>query len=821
MERHYPSSTAVVHVTFGDLLRHLRRQAYMTQRDLALATGYSIGQICRFEQNQCVPDLSTLTARFLPTLIEVSDTVTRERLLSLADTARVARQQGQHHHQSTTMLAGLEPGVGKAPVVVLPPLPIPATPLLGREREVAQVCALLQRATVRLLTLTGAPGVGKTRLGLQGAADLHTTFPDGVVFVSLAAISDPALILTTIAQALGVTEGAGQSCLVALTAALRTKQLLLLLDNFEHLVQAAPLVSNLLAVAPQLKVLVTSRSVLHIRGEHELVVSPLALPILDPLPPLEQLVQSPSVQLFIARAQAVHAGFPVTSTTVATIARICTRLDGLPLAIELAAARVKLFPPQALLTRLERRLNLLTTGACDLPKHQQTLRNTIDWSYQLLDADHQRLLSHLGVFVGGCTPEAVEAVCAAEGTLGMDVLNGLAALVDHSLVQRGEGLDGEPRFTMLETIREYALERLAESGEGEELQQRHADYYLALVETIAPLLIDAQQGGWLDRLEVEHDNLRTTLQWAIDRGDGATAGRMSAALARFWYVHSYLSEGRTWLEQALALLDTGTPMAAVRTKVLNGAGILAYTQGDYQPAFARLQESIALAREIGDQPSTALALDAMGWTALVQGDHACARSFFEEGLALVQELGQTHDIAVGFTSLGAMALVQGDYSRAHALCEKSLALGRTLGAKTVIGVSLATLGSMALIQGDNVRAQACFEECLPLCQQTGNKLLTAVCLIGLAGAAAGQRQATRAARLAGASESLLYAIGSSIPPVVRPHYDMIVAAMRFQLGEVAFATLWASGRALSPEQAIAYALNEDAKDSCLSLLKTG
>jgi predicted ATPase len=807
MERQHPPFTSAAHATFGDLLRHLRRQAYMTQRDLALATGYSIGQICRFEQNHCVPDLSTLTARFLPALVQEGDTATAERLLAFADTARSARE-GQPHQPSSRLV----PDIRHAPALALPPLPIPATPLLGREQDVAQLCTLLQQPAVRLLTLTGAPGIGKTRLGLQVATELQGAFADGVAFVPLAPISDPTLITTTIAQALGVQERIGQVLQDSLKGYLREKRLLLLLDNFEQVITAAPLVSELLAAAPGLNVLTTSRRALHLSGEHEFAVAPLALP------PRSKLVQTTActatmsqyaaVQLFIARAQAVKADFVVTDATIAAIAEICQRLDGLPLAIELAAARVKLLSPQVLLTRLEHRLQLLSAGARDLPARQQTLRATIDWSYQLLDVGQQRLFARLGVFVGGCSLEAAEALCIVAHEARSHILEELASLIDQSLLRQEEGLDGEPRLSMLETIREYALERLAERGELAELRRRHADYYLGLAETAAPTLIGAQHTVWLDRLEAEHDNLRSALQWANDQGDGAIVGRMSATLAHFWYAHSYLSEGRLWLEQALALLDTGTSTADVRAKVLNGAGMLAYTQGDYKPAFARLQESIALAREIGDQPGTALALDAMGWTALVQGDHARAGQFFEEGLALFQQLGQSHNIAVCLTSLGAKALVQGEYTRARELCAKSLALGRAIGAKAIISMCLSIQGSIALVQGDNAQAQACFKECLALCLKTGNKLLTAVCLIGLAGAAAGQRQATRAARFLGASESLLQAIGSSLPPVARPHYELIVAATRFQLGEAAFVATWAAGRTLPLDQVIAEALGE-------------
>lgn len=806
MEQQHPPSAGTAHITFGELLRHLRRQAYMTQRDLALATGYSIGQICRFEQNQCVPDLATVTARFIPALVDPSDTASQQRLLAFARTAR-ATQQETRRRQPSPALTPATPGAGPVVELKLAPFPCAPTPLLGRGHEVSQICAMLRQPSVRLLTLTGAPGIGKTRLGLQVAAELKASFADGVTFVPLAAISDPALVPTAVAQALGITERTGQSCVAALTEALHARRLLLVLDNFEHVLATAPLVARLLANAPGLVVIVTSRAALRIGGEHEVLVPPLALPPLDPLPELEELALSPAVQLFIARARAVHASFTASAANLVAIGQICARLDGLPLAIELAAARVKLFPPQALLARLERRLQLLTAGARDLPARQQTLRDTIDWSYRLLDPDGRRLLGRLGVFASGWTLETIEVVCGASDEQQPQVLDKLAELVDQSLVQQVEGLEGQPRFTMLETIREYALERLEESGELEALRRRHADAYLTLAEADGPRLIGAQQGGILERLDAEHDNMRTALQWALERRDGSTAGRMGAALASFWYARSYLSEGRAWLEQALALLDEGAPVSELRARVLSGAGMLAYIQGDYEPARARLEESVALARASGDQPITAAALDAMGWAALVQGDHASARPCFEEGLALSMALGQSPGIAVSFASLASAALVEGDYARASTYCEKGLALGRAISASPVIGLCLATLGSIALVQGNSTRAQGYYVECLTLAWKTGHKLLSAVCLIGLAGAAAAQRQASRAARLASAGDALLRANGIQLPPVARPHYELLIAAARFQLGEAAYTENWAAGQALSLEQVVAEALS--------------
>jgi predicted ATPase len=627
----------------------------MTQRDLALATGYSIGQICRFEQNQCVPDLPTLTARFIPALVQASDTATTERLLAFADIARAAPRR-----PPPLRLASEEPGVALDLALALPALPIPATPLLGRAHDVAQVCALLQQASVRLLTLTGAPGIGKTRLGLQVAADLHASFPDGVIFIALAPISDPALVITTIAHALGVQERAGQALQDILKGFLRKKRLLLLLDNFEQVIVAAPLVGELLAAASGLKVLATSRRRLHLSGEHEFAVAPLALPprgkaargaahiavdttssalMLSPAGfSAADLTQYAAVQLFIARAQAVKADFVVTDATAAAIAEICHRLDGLPLAIELAAARVKLLSPQALVSWLERRFHILTAGPQDLPVRQQTLRTTIDWSYQLLDVGQQRLLACLGVFVGGWTLEAAKAVCTVAGDLQPDVLDQMALLVDQSLVQQDEGLDGEPRFTMLETIREYALERLEMSGEVEIIRQQHAAYFLAWAEVASPEMRGPQVLDWIARLEHEHDNLRVALRWFQDTpGHTDEQVQLVGALWDFWLFHGHIHEGRASLHAAIEPESgPGAASASARARALFGAGVLAWHLGDLAVAETYAAASAALYRQLNDGWMLATALGMLGLSIVMQSQGAQGWHPLAESLTLAR-----------------------------------------------------------------------------------------------------------------------------------------------------------------------------------------
>jgi predicted ATPase/class 3 adenylate cyclase len=454
-------------------------------------------------------------------------------------------------------------------------LPMQPTPLLGRETDVARVYGLLRYPEPRLVTLTGPGGVGKTHLAFQVAAELLNDFPDGVYFINLAPISDPSLVATTIAQVLRIKDIGNQSLLERLRNYIRDKQLLLLLDNFEQVVAAAPLIGELLAAAPRLKVLITSREVLHLRGEKEYGVLPLALPDPKQVPTLGTLSQFAAVELFIARARDARPDFALTNDNASAVAEICQCLDGLPLAIELAAARVKLFAPEALQARLGQRLALLTGGARDLPARQQTLRNTIEWSYNLLEAGEQTLFRRLAVFVGGWLLEAVEAVCNVDRGLTMDVVDGVAALLNKCLLRQEEGLGGEPRFTMLETIREYALERLEASGEAESVRRRHAAYYLTLAEAAEPLLHGAEQRRWLDRLETEYNDLRAAAAWCRAVPDGAEMGLcLAGALWWFWRAHARWPEGRRWLADALAH-PAATWSSSARATALNRAGNLA------------------------------------------------------------------------------------------------------------------------------------------------------------------------------------------------------------------------------------------------------
>jgi predicted ATPase/class 3 adenylate cyclase len=609
-------------------------------------------------------------------------------------------------------------------------LPVQPTPFLGREHEVAAIGDLLCREDVRLVTLTGPGGTGKTRLAVQVAAEVSDLFKSGVFFVNLAPISDPALVMPTIAETLAIREVSSQALLERLVEYLRPRQLLLLLDNFEQVVSAAEQVAALLTACPQLKVLVTSREVLHVRAEHEFPVPPLAVPDPDHLPDLATLSQQVAVALFLQQAQAVKPDFQLTDTNAHAIAELCARLDGLPLAIELAAARMKLFSPRALLARLGSRLSVLTSAARDVPARQQTLRNTIAWSYNLLDEEEQRLFRQLSVFAGGCTLEAIEALCSPPGSTSEPILDGVASLVDKSLLQHVEQQRGEEsRFVMLETIREYALECLESLGEMEAARRAHATYFLRLAGEAEQELGGPQQVRWLEQLEEEHDNLRVMMQWSLAQMEegGKMALLLGGALGRFWYLRSDVSEGLDFLERALRQGDGVA--ASVRAKALYAAAQLHRAQGNYDQAEVLCSQSLALYRELEDTAGVAATLHLQADVAWGRGYLALARLQAEESLERFREVGDKGQVAYVLLHLGGLAVEQGEYARARTLLEESLTINRELGDTSNIALSLFHLAGMyRLSGGDLAQAHTLLDESFALYREVGDEACIANCL---------------------------------------------------------------------------------------------
>ena len=639
--------------------------------------------------------------------------------------------QQEHHALASSQTAG-----SKQAFIYL--LPMPLTSLVGREQEVAQVCAWLHRPEVRLFTLTGTGGVGKTRLALAVAQHVLDDFPDGVYFVTLAPVSDPERVTATIAQALGLWEAGDRPLLEQVREYLQEKQLLLLLDNFEQVVAAAPQLTDLLTSCPHLSVLVTSRAALHLSGEHEFALSPLAVPDLAQLPVLADLAHVATVRLFVERAQAVKADFHLTETNAHTIAAICVHLDGLPLALELAAARIKLLPPQALLKRLSHRLDLLTGGAHDLPSRQQTLRNTLQWSYDLLGLQEQGLFRRLSVFVGGCTLEAVEAVCGTGSNQAMEVLDGVASLVDKSLLQQTGQEGEEPRLVMLETIREFGLECLAAHKEGEAARGAHAAYYLWLAEEAEPYLVRAEQGEWLDRLEREHENLRAALFWLIERGDRETALRLGGALWRFWWMHGHLSEGRGFLEGMLPA--SNVVAASIRAKALVGAGVLTGAQGYYVRAETLCAEGLRLFRELEDQRGIITALWMLGRVAYNRSQYAAARTMAEEALALSRQPGEAWGITSSLENLTSVALDEGKYDEARTFGEEYLVLSKRAGDTRATVRMLLILGIVNFSAGDLVSSHVQLMQSLAQARTLGDERDVAYALLGLGWVACFQKE---------------------------------------------------------------------------------
>lgn len=697
--------TAAESEEFGALLRQQRLATGLTQEALAERAGLGVRTIQDLERGAARPRADT-TARLQAALGLCGE--------GRARFAALARPAPRHRSRITTAARGAGSGATHLPVV--------PTSFVGREREVAAVHRLLGAA--RLVTLVGPGGVGKTRLALAVTARCSTDFADGAVFVDLAPLADPADVAAALAAALGVREMPGRALPETLTDALRDRHLLLLLDNCERVAGAAPLVAALLAACPRLAALATSRLPLHLRAEQEFPVAPLATP--DCGLPAAALAAFPAVALFATRARAVAPEFTVTDDNAAAVAAICAQLDGLPLAIELAAARVKLLPPGAMLARLDHRLALLTGGPRDLPARQRTLRDTIAWSHELLAATEQRVFRRLGVFSGGGTLAALAAVAA--DAADPDPLDAVAALVDQSLVYRGEGPDGEPRFGMLETIREYAAEQLAAHGEADASRRRHADYYLGLAEAAEARLRGGEQPAWLGRLEAEHANFQAALAWCLAAGEGARGLRLAGALGAFWHRRGHLSLGCDWLARLLAAGPSGAETAATRAKALCGLGQLAYSRMDIAAALRALEESVGLRRRQGDAGGRGLA-EALTWLGAARlsadWDLLRVRAALDEAAALARAADDPWTLAGALTRLGMALLTCGDAAAAGPTLEESLALWRATGDRWGEGWALFYLGNTAELAGDAATARARYEASLDAWRAGGDVVGTA------------------------------------------------------------------------------------------------
>jgi predicted ATPase/DNA-binding CsgD family transcriptional regulator len=691
----------------------------------------------------------------------------------------------------------------KTPSVSRHNLPGQTTPFIGRSREIAEVKKLLD--TTRLLTLTGTGGTGKTRLALRLAIDIAETFADGVYFIDLAPLTDHMLVAKAVAETLGVFENPDESLSNTLKRGLAQRNVLLVMDNFEHVIEAAPLVSELLAASPSLKILATSRESLRLSGEQEYPVPPLSLPAAD-ADSVQSLIESEAGSLFVQRAQMALPHFEAHEDHASAVAQICIRLDGLPLAIELAAARCKLLTPRALLERLEGAhedspFKALTGGSRDAPPRHRTLRDTIAWSYNLLDEGEKRLFARLAVFRGGRSLEAVEAVCGMD--LPIDVFDGLASLVDKSLVQQKEVAGGELRFVLLEMIYQYAREHLEASGETDDMRRRHAAYFVEMAERAEPEMWLAGYDYWCQQFELEIDNLRAILEWTLSDGDVVLGVRLAGALGLFWYSKGYHTEGLGWTGKLLERLDEAPGI--YHPKFLFRAGQLAGMH-DLDRARHLLTRARDIARELGDKFEMARAQTLLSYT--MMGEAETAMPLAEESLALFRELNHQPGIAQALNAIGEIARISGDDGRAKRVYEECLAVSQQTGQIQRICDMCTNLAFIAQHEGDHERALNLGRQALRLSHDRQDRQRMAEALPIIAGSLGALGQPQRAARLVGASDAELERMGAFRQPGDTPEYDRIVAGVGAQLGETNFQTAWAEGRELSLEQAVRDALRE-------------
>jgi predicted ATPase/transcriptional regulator with XRE-family HTH domain len=777
--------------SFGELLRQVRSAASLSQEELAQRSGLSVRGISDLERG----------ARSAPRL---------ETVRMLADALGVGQDD------RSALLAAARPallgGAGADHVrPALPSVPTPLTRLIGREVEIGALRTILQRDDVRFVTLTGAGGTGKTRLAIAVAAEMGDAFPDGVVFVDLSPLTDPTLVVPTIATSLGVREVVDQSLSETLSSFLTSKQLLLVLDNCERILAAAPDITTLLAACPGLSVLATSREPLHVRGEREFPVPPLPLPATTPLLELGQFASAPAIALFVERAEESQPEFTMTTENMAAVAAICRRLDGLPLAIELAAARVKVLPPQALLVRLEHRLPLLTGGGRDLPARQRTMRDAIAWSYDLLSPDEQALFRRLAVFAGGFTLASAEAVAAADGRLA--VLDGLVALVEQSLVRQMPGAGAEPRYQMLETVREFGLERLVSSGDADDARQRHAEHFLRVSADLMQASTILMDHASLTRVVAEHDNVRLALVWYDQHGEIDALLQLSSLLYGLWFSRGLYREGVQWVDRALERSQRVPSSALIRA--LDGAGTLAIFQGDYVRATSFIEEGLALAQVLGDPSLMSEALTYAAFLAYRHRAFARAEELLAEARHILAGSAESEPGALPFLTLGGvvpffhigdLALVQGQFAQAATEYEEAIALFQAAGSETGLRDMQAGLAAVRYLTGDVPQAAALYGESLQQSHAMAFWPLVVSSLLGLAGIAIEVGDPVGGARLLGAAEGIASSLGAVMYTRDYPVHDRVLATVRLALDEQRFANVRETGRALSIEVAIAEAL---------------
>jgi predicted ATPase/DNA-binding CsgD family transcriptional regulator len=687
-------------------------------------------------------------------------------------------------------------------------LPLELSSFVGREKELVEVGRLLEDN--RLLTLTGPGGCGKTRLALRAAGELAGWFEDGVWLVELASLADPSLVQGAVASVLGVREQSGTPPTETLSDHLRNRKMLLVLDNCEHLIEAcAVLAEALLRTCPNLRILATSREAMGIVGETRLTVPPLSLPDPRRLPAVGDLVHYEAADLFVERAKAVKPGFALTERNAMSVVQICYRLDGIPLAIELAAARVKVLSVGQIAARLDDRFALLTDGGRTALARQRTLEAAMDWSHELLPGRERKLLRRLSVFAGGFTLEAAEAVCSGlpsdEEVEQGEVLDLLSRLVDKSLVLVAER-DGQARYRLLETVRQYGREKLERSGETAEIRRRHAGFLLELTEEAGPELKGPRQGEWLERLDTEHGNLRAAMRWLLEEGETEAAARFTWALWLFWFHRGHQDEGRRWIEEVLTKGDV-LP-TDLRARVLYADGAMSWGLRENSDTIRLLEESRVLFRRAEDRHGEALALAATGVPTLQQGDVEQATSILEEGIELLREAGDKWETSFMLAHLGMIYLDRDESARAARHFEESLALSREVGHKFSGCVSLTNLARAAQAQGDHERAGGLYAEGLTLAVELSDKANAAYCLEGLAGVTSARGDDERAARIFGAAEALLEAAGDPLYAHAqdRALYERAVDGLRSRLNEEAFRVAWSEGRRMEMEEAVEYAL---------------